>query len=684
MAEIDDLYSALEKADAAGNAGDAREIANHIRALESAAPSAGEQPTRAAPAAQADPAGVERNAQGQVIEDLDKRRSGEAFLTNAADSLTFGAASPIAAYLAATGSKLTNNPISYKEARANQIAHQEALDRENPSYAMAGSLAGSVVGGLGIAKAAKAVLPGAVRAVTPQAADSTAKIAGRLALGGSVAGAGSNIAETGVDIAERELGGADTVSRSPVSDAIVAGGLGGVAGPVVGGLVGGAVRAAGKGRDLLEGNTLGGGWRYLARKLDVEPETLRGAMDDYARLTGGQRPSIAQVMDMKQQGVLAELGRDKAAAGVVFHQAAEEGAEALPGQVREQVARTVGRPRSADEVELATRQPADRFMADVRSRGDSTFLTQGDIQALRTRDFISATRDLPPELRSRVAGALNGQEQLTTSELDLLRRHVAEWGEAGVANKGPSQAFQTTLADIAERTSPGYRDNTIRATEAGKLREKGFGAGLKLDDNTGVMGGTLRQGTELEGYGEGVARRVWSGAGGGPRGAASAAEEVASSRNMQDALDSAYGAGPTQELVEGSRALVKGQRALDTIDPGRVRAAPNASAEARELTDVAGGVVAAGAGHPVSMTRQLMRMLPGGIDERVAGRIADNLVSTDPARVRIALENLRRAGLNNAGIAEAQSLAARVAGDRIDPRRERRPLEVTVRKRAGQ
>lgn len=663
MAEIDDLYSALEKADAAGNAGDAREIAGMIRQMESS--------TRAPKSAEPAPAqSGPRNAQGEVIPDVSD--SATAAITHAGDALTFGAMGPIAAYIAAGASRLTGNPISYTEARRRQQAEMERLARENPGSALAGTIAGSIAGGLGIAKAAKAVLPSAAAAVTPQAGDSVAKVAGRLALGGAAAGAGSNALETGVDIAERELGGADTVSKNPINDAITAGVIGLAAGPVVGGAVGLARRGVGKVRDMVTGNELGGGWRYLARKLDIEPDTLRGALDDYSRLTGGQRASIAQVMDMKQQGVLAELARDNPAAGVAFRQAAEEGAEALPGQVRDQVRRTVGAPRSQPEMEMATRQPADRFMADVRQRGDSTFLTRGDIQALRRPDFIAATRDLPPELRSRVAGALQGSDELTTSELDLLRRHVAQWGDAGPANKGPAQELQTRLTDIAERTSPGYRAETIRATEAGKLREEGFTAGRNLEDNTGVMGGAIRQGEELAGYGEGVARRIWDGAGRGPRGAASAADEVASGRNMQDALDSAYGAGPTQELVEGARALSKGQRSLETISPGRVGASPSASEEARGVADIGAAVAATTAGGPASMAHRIARLLPGGVSERVAGRLADDLVSTDPRRVAQAVANLRRGGMDNRAIAEVQSLAARVAGDRSDIRQERR------------
>ena len=78
------------------------------------------------------------------------------------------------------------------------------------------------------------------------------------------------------------------------------------------------------------------------------------------------------------------------------------------------------------------------------------------------------------------------------------------------------------------------------------------------------------------------------------------------------------------------------------------------------------------AGHPASMAHRLARLMPGGISEKVAGRLADDLVSTDPRRVAQAVANLRRGGMDNRAIAEVQSLAARVAGDRSDIRQERR------------
>ena len=92
MAEIDDLYSALEKADATGNAGDAREIAGMIRQMESS--------TRAPKSAEPAPAqSGPRNAQGEVIPDVSD--SATAAITHAGDALTFGAMGPIAAYIAA-------------------------------------------------------------------------------------------------------------------------------------------------------------------------------------------------------------------------------------------------------------------------------------------------------------------------------------------------------------------------------------------------------------------------------------------------------------------------------------------------------------------------------------------------------------------------------------------------------
>lgn len=666
MAEIDDLYSALEKADAAGNAGDAREIANMIRQLEGAKPPAeGIQPK------------PKRGEKGF----LDSGGGLEAFAVNAADSATFGAASPVAAYVA---SRLSGRP--YDEVRAEQQSYRRELDAENPWSAGAGSLAGALVPGVGAAKVAGRVAPGMLARVTPQAGEGAAKTAGRLALGGGTAGVVSNLAETGVDIAERELGGADTVSKTPISDAAVAGTIGAVAGPVVGGAVGMARRAGARIADAVRGEQLGGGWRHIAKKLDVDPDVLSRAMRDYEAATGGQRASIAQVLDMRQQGVLRELGQDSTRAGVVLREAADEAAEALPDQMRDTLRRATGLTRSADEMELATRQPADRFMHDAQGRriADNVDLTPGEIRALRRPDFIAATRDLPPELRSRVASALQGQGRLSTDELDIMRRHVQSWGDAVPGNKATALTLQRQLEDIAERSSPGYKQNVVQATEAGKLREEGFAAGQSLETNTGAAGGALRQGASAEGYAEGLGRRSYDLAGQGPQGAMRAADELSSNRNVQDAFNSAYGTSATEDLVTGARALRQGQRALETVAPSRPGGS-GAAEDARGLADVGAATVATIHGSQAGMVHRIAKALPRGISDKTAEQLARMLTSANPREVNQAVANLRRAGAQNSDIAELQSLAARIAGDRSDIRRERRvPLQVNVRKRAGQ
>ena len=58
MAEIDDLYSALEKADATGNAGDAREIAGMIRQMEAGSAKPAPAAAPSAPAASSEGGGV--------------------------------------------------------------------------------------------------------------------------------------------------------------------------------------------------------------------------------------------------------------------------------------------------------------------------------------------------------------------------------------------------------------------------------------------------------------------------------------------------------------------------------------------------------------------------------------------------------------------------------------------------
>lgn len=684
MAEIDDLYRALEKADAAGNADDAREIAGHIRALESAALA---DRTPAAPAAAEQPA----QAQPRGSKGFFESGGGlEAGLVNAGEAATFGALGPVAAFIASTASKFGNGqPLTYAQARQRQLDYEAELNAENPISATAGSLAGSLAGGLGLVKGGLAAARGvggavggaverAIASGTPRAGAGIGENALRLAKGGAASGAATSAAEQGVKAAEAGLSDVDMRSDAPVSDALASAAIGGIAGPVVGGAAALAGRGAAKVRDLVTGNELGGGWRYLARKLGVEPDDLQTALNDYSRLTGGQRASLAQVMDMKQQGVLADIASAKPSAGVSFRRAADEATEALPDQTRDLLRGTTGIPRNAEEMGMATRAPADRFMADVRQRGDSISLTRQEAKALGTPDFIAATRDLPPELRSRVAQALNGQGDLSTHELDIIRQHVGAWADTTPGARNAAAPIRQQLEALAERSSPGYMGQTVRATEAGKLREEGFAAGQRLESNTGVSGATMRGGPELEGYGEGVARRTFDTAGQGSQGAGRALDELSSGRNMQDALSSAYGTQTADELVQGARALRSGQQALENVAPRSIGAGDGDSSAA-DLA--AAGVAAAHGSYASKMFRAVKAVGSARISDQAAGRIADMLTSSNPRQIDAALQAMRRAGADDQAIATLQGHAARLAGNRAAVRDE--PLVVTVRKRAG-
>lgn len=680
MAEIDDLYAALEKADKAGNAGDAREIAGHIRALESQpAPTARPAAPTPTPAAAQEP----------------PSRMLEAGLVGATDAATFGAAGPVAAFLASTASKFSDNPVTYAQARQRQADYMRQLEEENWWSYNAGKAAGSVAGGLGIAKgamagakalagaggAAGAVGEGAVNALNyaaPVAGAGVKANTARMAAAGAGSGLGTNLAEQGVKGIEAATTDVDERPDSALWDATKATAGGAVAGPLVGGAIAGIGKAAVKARDVVTGDKLGGGWRFIARKLGVDPDTAKIAMDDVERLTG-QKASIAQIMDMKQQGVLADIAASKPSAGVAFRNAADEATEALPQQTRDLLRGPLGTPRNAGEMEMATRAPADRFMADVRQRGDSISLTPQEAKGLGSRDFIAATRDLPPELRSRVAGALQGQNELSTHELDIVRQHVGAWADSTPGARNAAAPIRDRLMALAERSSPGYGAQTVRATEAGKLRETGYTAGQGLESNTGVSGATMRAGPELEGYGEGAARRVWDTAGQGPQSAGRALDELSSSPNMQDALSSAYGRAPAGVVIEGARALRSGQQALENIAPPRIRTPDDTGA----VADVASAGIAMAHGSPASKMFRAVKALGNiSIPDEAAGKIAGMLTSSNPAQVKAAMGALRRAGADDAAVNALMAAAARTGGMRAG--RDDTPLVVNVRKRPGQ
>lgn len=681
MAEIDDLYSALDKADKAGNAGDAREIAAHIRALE------GGQSSAPAPATAPSAQPAQEPQTGMV----------EAALQHGLDSATFGAYGPMAAFIASTASKFGDTPMTYSQARQQQLDYMQRLEAEHPYASGAGTLAGSLVGGVGLVKGGLAAARGvggavggaverAIASGAPEAGAGLVANAGRLAKGGAAAGVATNALEQGVKAGEAAATDVDMRSAHPVQELVGSGLAGAVAGPIVGGAVGTAARGAAKVRDLVTGNELGGGWRYLSRKLGISPDDLQTALNDYSSLTGGQRASLAQVMDMKQQGVLADIAASKPSAGASFRGAADRAERDLPGQTQTLVEDTLGpqmpmkQPRTAAELELQTAQSGDQFRAAGNMQRTATMPQQDVTTLMSSRDFRAAAREAPPDTVSRVVENMRTGQPISADDADTLRQAVNAWGQRVRGGNASVDSMADIFTNLADRAAPGYRQNIVGAHNVGRLREEGYAAGQALKPNMSAGNAPLRGGEALEGYGEGVARRQWDKAGQGPSGARASLDELGNSRNVQDAISSAYGDTTADTLSQGARALRGGQQALDNIAPGRVR--PEATEGLEDAA--AAGVAAVHGSYASKMFRAVKAASSARISDNAAGKIADMLTSSDPRQIAAAIGNLRRAGATDEAISALQGHAARIAGNRAESRVRGEPLVVTVRKRAGQ
>lgn len=705
MAEIDDLYDALAKADKAGNTEDAYKLADHIRSLEGAPKAAPAAAPKAAPKAPSGDGGY-----------LDMAGT---TLRNAADSATFGAINPMAAFIASGLSRVIPGvqSMSYAEARQRMQQQQQEANNRNPGSALVGQIGGSLVGGLGLAKGAMAasraiggttaaLAEGAASTMMPQAAEGVGRTVGRMALGGAAGGVAEGLAQEGVRATEAGVnkvigdGDVDLRSSTPISDTFgnaAGGALGGAAFGAVAKPVGNAIMGAvNTGRKVLGSpDYLPQGFKLMARKLGIDPDTMSAARNEYRNLSYGQEPSIAQIMDMRQQGVLRDIAAGRAKTSQTFADAADDGANALPGQVRGLVDDVIGRPRTASELEGVRDAPAKAFMDPIRESNASSMIRRNEFNGLmRDRFFSRVLRSDNPNVARDFAklqeqfgenpnwtGIRNG---MSTDTLDRMRSVFANpsrpWSRAELPD---AQRIVGQLERIIERTHPGYKASVVDDYAAGARRLEGFEDGRALKTPTDSNGASIRTGEAQEGYGEGVASHIYESAG-KREGALRAAESI-SAPNMQEALGSAYGAPVAQDLGRGAQVLARGQRSLEAIAPSRI--AGDVAEHGNEAAVDAGAAVVKGAlGHGLGATYSATRAIKGSLSSKIpdeaVDRIAKMMVSRDPNTIAQAERLLRRAGADDEIVNTIRQAA--IAGGGAYGGGNSEPLVVNVRPRRRQ
>lgn len=538
--------------------------------------------------------------------------------------------------------------------------------------------------GGGLGALARKVVPEAAAAalpyLVPGKADNIAKAGAKLALGGAVGGAATSLGENAVKAA---TGG--KVSEDPLYDAGTAALTGGIAGPAAGAAVGAA------------GAALAGPWRYLAKKLDVDPGVLAQRIAQHEAETG-QRASVASVMDMRDRGMLKSMAESRPEAGMAFVNAAREGAEDMGGAARTMIERNAARegmggvPRDVRAFQDARDAPANAFMEPLRNSGATVRISRDDAAMLGSAEAQQFIRQAERGLRGEFDDAarafanpnVSSYNRMTVDDIDLMRRRLtSEIPRMAPDDARAAQGLADRLSDIVERQRPGYQASTVAGYGARNEAVEAAKAGQALNPDYLRTPGAATEGANAPAaYGEGALRRVYQDAGSGPASARKAVDELATSQNLNDALRHAYGTG-TDDIRQGAQALRRGQAALEEIAPGRIVPTNPIGGEGKVAGDAGALVVSTFTGSKAGFINRILRAFPGGLSDRAAGRLADGLTSRNPAEVAATINALRRGGVADKIIRHLQAGAAAGAGanyNRPDTWSDTpaTPLEITV------
>lgn len=224
----------------------------------------------------------------------------------------FGVGTPATAVGEMLVSRMDREPgtSTWGESLAFARGRRDQLRESHPHEFYTG-MAGSLVGGVGLARAGRSALPRAASVFSLQSGQ-TARNIGRLAAAGAGAG--------GVTALNEEGTGA------------VAGGavLGAVAGPALAGaasVVRAPVRAV-AGRVNPDNAAI----RLLARRLGEPVAALQRRYDEFVQ-TRGRPPRLAEIVRQATSEEFGQIARTRSEAGAIFRQAEEDAARALPGEM---------------------------------------------------------------------------------------------------------------------------------------------------------------------------------------------------------------------------------------------------------------------------------------------------------------------------------------------------------------
>lgn len=484
-----------------------------------------------------------------------------AALNKFADTATFGLSPKAQAGLVALYGKMKYGvPFGQAYDMASEAAEQrdQQLANAHP-YANAAGMVGGIVGGGKLLGAAMENTP-VLRGLVPVEGGSKLANFGREA---AVAG--------GVSAGEEALRGGTP------GQVALAGGAAAVAGPLIGAAVGKVAGALGP--------KLGKGWRYLARKADIDPDVLAS----YLAANPGSR--IADVMSARQAGTLRQFAEKNPIAGEVLQGAQREAEGALPGKVSSVVEDALGSPNRP--LFLQNLNPKQLSPNSIASAKDSAMdAAVGAIENDTVQVPASLVREatfnkgVPYAMREDIANSMKGVDPadpqatipMTIRQVDTVRRRLRRL-QKSPANVGEDFGdFADDLRDIATGQHAAYGAALDEYGKASRFEQgftHGYGGGTKETVGSGSSGDlrTALDSAEGEsGRRAGYVLNLRNKAAGSAQGARKVAEEVSNHTSAAQAAQAAVGnPQAADQLRSRAGTLRAADNALVAATPGALR-----------------------------------------------------------------------------------------------------------------
>lgn len=404
------------------------------------------------------------------------------------------------------------------------------------------------------------------------------------------------------------------------------------------------------------------GFRVLAKRLNVEPDDIAAFARKRLNDTG-RAPSLAEIISARDAGELAVIAREHGAAGEVFQAAERRIAGNRAQTMRRQIERGGKAPTLAQAAE-SRRAADDAVMAPIRAR--SVPLSRDEAEFISNPEVVSVLGQRDP-LRARLAELADGQRNsLTLEDFDRLRQALRkQQGALARSEPGRSQDIKELvqqITGIASDKSPEYaRALTAFQRNAQKLTGtiRGHG-GKSVDVETKVPAiRSLNSPSGRIGQRQGARRRLADEASSSDESAVRLANKLRQASALEGEAGVLKGSekAALQRLGEGESTSAE---RLSQIAPSRLRTRSDeaASTTQRLLEGVAASAGKTLTGFKVHFIDRLVSQTH--MSEGTARKLAE--AATDPAKLPEVIAALKRVRINEDKALELIRDAAVAAG----------------------